>query len=213
MITTIRQVFRDWRMRRSVRRWERVGRPAPPPHLIKQAAIRRYIDLFGLKVFVETGTFRGDMVDAMKSDFDRLYSIELSRELFERARHRFRSYDNVKLIHGDSGVQIARVLTEIDEPTLFWLDGHYSAGETARGEQDTPIMQELQHIFDAPDYGHVVIIDDARCFGENPAYPSIDDLRNFVGTQRTGLEFTIADDSIRITPPEVAGKLPLKNIA
>jgi len=200
-------------MRRSVRRWERVGRPAPPPHLIKQAAIRRYIDLFGLKVFVETGTFRGDMVDAMKSDFDRLYSIELSRELFERARHRFRSYDNVKLIHGDSGVQIARVLTEIDEPTLFWLDGHYSAGETARGEQDTPIMQELQHIFDAPDYGHVVIIDDARCFGENPAYPSIDDLRNFVGTQRTGLEFTIADDSIRITPPEVAGKLPLKNIA
>lgn len=213
MITTIRQVFRDWRMRRSVRRWERVGRPAPPPHLLKQAAIRRYIDLFGLKVFVETGTFRGDMVDAMKSDFDRLYSIELSRELFERARHRFRSYDNVKLIHGDSGVQIARVLTEIDEPTLFWLDGHYSAGETARGEQDTPIMQELQHIFDAPDYGHVVIIDDARCFGENPAYPSIDDLRNFVGTQRTGLEFTIADDSIRITPPEVAGKLPLKNIA
>ncbi len=200
-------------MRRSVRRWERVGRPAPPPHLIKQAAIRRYIDLFGLKVFVETGTFRGDMVDAMKSDFDRLYSIELSRELFERARHRFRSYDNVKLIHGDSGVQIARVLTEIDEPTLFWLDGHYSAGETARGEQDTPIMQELQHIFDAPDYGHVVIIDDARCFGENPAYPSIDDLRNFVGTQRAGLEFTIADDSIRITPPEVAGKLPLKNIA
>jgi hypothetical protein len=110
-------------------------------------------------------------------------------------------------------VQIARVLTEIDEPTLFWLDGHYSAGETARGEQDTPIMQELQHIFDAPDYGHVVIIDDARCFGENPAYPSIDDLRNFVGTQRAGLEFTIADDSIRITPPEVAGKLPLKNIA
>lgn len=213
MITTIRQVFRDWRMRRSVRRWERVGRPAPPPHLIKQAAIRRYIDLFGLKVFVETGTFRGDMVDAMKSDFDRLYSIELSRELFERARHRFRSYDNVKLIHGDSGVQIARVLAEIEEPTLFWLDGHYSAGETARGEQDTPIMQELQHIFDAPDYGHVVIIDDARCFGENPAYPSIDDLRNFVGTQRTGLEFTIADDSIRITPPEVAGKLPLKNIA
>ena len=213
MITTIRQVFRDWRMRRSVRRWERVGRPAPPPHLLKQAAIRRYIDLFGLKVFVETGTFRGDMVDAMKSDFDRLYSIELSRELFERARHRFRSHDNVKLIHGDSGVQIARVLTEIDEPTLFWLDGHYSAGETARGDQDTPIMQELQHIFDAPDYGHVVIIDDARCFGENPAYPSIDDLRNFVGTQRTGLEFTIADDSIRITPPEVAGKLPLKNIA
>ena len=32
-------------------------------------------------------------------------------------------------------------------PAIFWLDGHYSAGITAMGEQATPIFKELTHIF------------------------------------------------------------------
>jgi hypothetical protein len=59
-------------------------------------------------------------------------------------------------------------MQRINKPTLFWLGGHYSAGETAQSHKDTPILEGLQHIFDTPDKGHVVIIDDTRCFGIDP---------------------------------------------
>ncbi len=33
--------------------WERKGRPAPPPHIVKQRAIRSFAKRFGLKILVE----------------------------------------------------------------------------------------------------------------------------------------------------------------
>jgi len=182
--------------------WERKGKPAPPPHIIKQQTIRAHAKKFGLKYLVETGTYCGDMVEAMKKDFDRIYSIELSDELYEGVKKRFKGEETIELIHGDSGIELENIVNRIDQSTLFWLDGHYSAGVTARGDKDTPIYKELDHIFNAEDRGHVVIIDDARCFGADPAYPSIEELSDFVNSKRPDASIKIQDDSIRITPYE-----------
>jgi hypothetical protein len=149
---------------------------------------------------VETGTYRGDMLEAMKHDFEKLYSIELSPELHAEAKTRFKPDKNIELIFGDSGRELARILQRIDRPTLFWLDGHYSAGVTARGEKDTPIFEELRSILLAPDLGHVLIIDDARCFGTDSGYPTIDELKEFVLSRRSGLQIFVECDSIRIVP-------------
>lgn len=48
----------------------------------------------------------------------------------------------------------------------FWLDGHYSARETYKGKQDTPITDELNEIGkNLQNLKKVVImIDDIRCF-------------------------------------------------
>lgn len=213
MLTSLQNKFRQWKQDRKLQQWIRNGRPAPPPHPIKQAAIRDHAQRFGAKILVETGTYLGDMVEAMKSDFDYVYSIELSDDLYQRACQRFENDDHVHLLHGDSGQQIGNVIPHLDAPTLFWLDGHYSAGETAQGEQDTPIWQELQHILDAPDLGHVLLIDDARLFGTDPGYPTVDELREFLLARRPNLDFAIEDDSIRVTPAAVAGELPLKKSA
>jgi len=62
--------------------WERQGRPVPPPHVAKQRVLREYAERYHLKIFVETGTYRGDMVEAMKHLFHKIYSIELSDTLF-----------------------------------------------------------------------------------------------------------------------------------
>jgi hypothetical protein len=51
----------------------------PPPHIVKQQTLRSYSKKFGLNILVETGTLHGDMVEAMKKDFERIYSIELNR--------------------------------------------------------------------------------------------------------------------------------------
>ena len=75
--------------------WEKRGRADQAPHIIKQRELRRFAENYGLRILVETGTYYGDMVEAMKSFFDRIYSIELSAELYERATKRF--YGNKKI--------------------------------------------------------------------------------------------------------------------
>ena len=91
-------------------------------------------------------------------------------------------------------------MERLQQPALFWLDGHYSAGDTARGEKDTPLYEELEQILRAPDLGHVIVIDDARCFGSDPAYPTLPALTAYVRSRRPEVEIAVADDSIRITP-------------
>jgi len=140
------------------------------------------------------------MVDAMKIYFDRIYSIELSKELYEKAVMRFQGVKNIVLINGDSGSEIKKILNKISQPALFWLDSHYSGGVTVRGAKDTPILEELHHIINSKVAGHVIIIDDARCFGQDPAYPSIDELSKFFESQGANVDFVIQDDSIRVTP-------------
>jgi hypothetical protein len=92
------------------------------------------------------------------------------------------------------------LVNKLEGPALFWLDGHYSGGYTARGEEDTPIYKELSCILEAPEKGHVVIIDDARCFGNDPAYPTIEALKKYIKTKRSDLIIEVNGDSIRITP-------------
>jgi hypothetical protein len=150
------------------------------------------------RIFVETGTYRGDMIDALINHFDLIYSIELDKNLHNQARFRFRRYPHVVLIHGDSGLEMESLVNRINEPALFWLDGHYSGGVTAEGVSATPIFNELHHILKDTINGHVVIIDDARHFGVNKGYPSIDQLRAFVLSKRNA-DFSVQDDMIRIS--------------
>ena len=69
--------------------WILRGRPPRSPHLLKQKVVREYGEKFGLKTLVETGTYYGEMVAAMKSRFDRIYSIEFVPALAERATRKF----------------------------------------------------------------------------------------------------------------------------
>lgn len=186
--------------RSAFKTWERNGRPAPPPHLEKQRIIESYAKQYDLKALVETGTYYGDMVEAMKNSFERVYSIELSPMLYAYARKRFRRDSHVELFCGDSGQELEKLVPKLDRPALFWLDAHYSAGVTARADKDTPIFEELSHILNSIERRHVIIIDDARCFGTNPAYPSIDELTKFVQLKRPETEIVLTMDSIRITP-------------
>lgn len=178
--------------------WETRGRPLPPPHLVKQRTLIEYANRFDLKILVETGTFYGDMVEAMKNTFDQIYSIELSGDLHEIVKYRFKGLKNIHLIQGDSGVEIANILEKIDKPTLFWLDGHYSSGITAKGEKETPIFEELKHVLARTDIKKVLVIDDARCFGVDKDYPSIEELKEYIKGKWPESSFQIKNDSIII---------------
>ena len=197
-------VLNRWSAERSSRQeiaeWEKNGKPLPPPHIIKQRTILDFAKRHDVRILVETGTYFGDMVEAMKDKFDRVYSIELSKELHQKATQRFANDENVELIQGDSGIELEKLMSRIDQTAIFWLDGHYSAGVTAMGEQATPIFKELTHIFADDKREHIIIIDDARCFGTDPDYPSLESLSEFVLAKIPNAAIEVDNDSIRIIP-------------
>ena len=188
------------RSKREYDAWMRNGRTGGAPHIVKQRTVSEYAAAYRCPIFVETGTFQGAMVQAMAQRFETIFSIELSDALFERARRRFRSRPHITLLHGDSATVLPPLVKRLDRPALFWLDGHYSAGETARGIKDTPIYEELTSILDVKTPSHVVLIDDARCFVGQHDYPAIDELRAVVAQKRPDLTFDVCDDIIRIAP-------------
>lgn len=181
-------------------RWER-GESPNPPQTVKWKVIDEYAVRYRLKHFVETGTYLGHTLYAMRERFDVLHSIELSQALYDNAQRRFRRTPNVRLWLGDSAKVLPEVLAQLERPALFWLDGHYSEGITARGDKDTPILEELSAIFTHPVRGHVVLIDDARCFTGQNDYPTLDALRAFCERQAPGTSFEAASDIVRLTPP------------
>jgi hypothetical protein len=187
--------------------WEARGRPLPAPARHKQQIILGYAAQFRPRIFIETGTFRGDMVYAVRDAFPVIHSIELSESLYRGARVQFKHDRHIAIHHGDSATVLARLLAGISEPCLFWLDGHYSgphsSGWTARGQQDTPIEQELDAIFRHSVRDHVVLVDDAREF-KGGAYPTIDDVRRRVDQERPEWRVTVEDDIIRMHPDAVS---------
>jgi hypothetical protein len=180
-------------------KWLATGKPVPPPHLIKQRMLLARARKTGVRIMVETGTLAGDLVDAMKDHFGQIYSIEISHELAQKAQQRFRDNSNIRIIEADSAKALAELVPEIHEPALFWLDGHYSGGNTGKGDKVTPIMEELAAIY-ASDQKHVVLIDDARCFGNETDYPSLSKLSSFVRKLRPDASISVANDCIHIMP-------------
>ena len=66
------------------------------------------------------------------------------------------------MIQGDSGKILGSVIASLNAPITFWLDGHWSAGDTAKGESITPLMAELDIIRQHPIKTHTILIDDIR---------------------------------------------------
>lgn len=128
----------------------------------KNDTFKRYLN----PVFVETGTCRGNsVIRALASGFETIHSIELSPRLYYFSSKAFAQNPNVTIHHGDSGKILYDVIKDIDQPITFWLDAHYSGGETERGDVMTPLLAELDQIKNHPMKNHTILIDDMRCCG------------------------------------------------
>ncbi|MBV5329830.1 MAG: hypothetical protein JZU65_19740, partial [Chlorobium sp.] len=119
----------------------------------------------GATSFIETGTYQGDTVNSLVSLFDKLYSIELSDSLYEKAKKKNLDIPSITILHGDSAVRLAESI-ELSKGTfqIFWLDAHYSGEGTARGLSNTPVLKEIETICMAGNSQSIVLIDDIRMF-------------------------------------------------
>lgn len=183
-----------------LRRYETEGFGAPLPSILKHAIIRRVALQNHCVVLVETGTFLGDTPWHLRNRFVEIHTIEIGHELAVLAGNLFKGHSHIHVYEGNSGEVLTQIVPRLKLPTIFWLDGHYSGGLTSGAEVDCPILQELKTIFSQCKVPYTILIDDARAFGHDRGYPTLQTLLNFISKSSHKLDVSIENDIIFATP-------------
>ena len=178
--------------------WEREGWVSPPPYFVRLATLESEARALGAETLIETGTFRGDTTWFFRNRFRKIVTIEVHDQLASLARSRFRNHPQVEVIHGDSSKKLGAVCDTIDGPCLVFLDGHYSSGITGQADQECPVIEELEALFRWLQHPFRIVIDDARLFGTDPAYPPLVRIREWLDHQGGQWTMRVENDAIVI---------------
>ena len=168
-----------------------------------------------LAVFIETGTYEGDSVAAVRPSFRELHTCELSPELHAAATRRFTD-DPAVHCHLGSSPDRLRALAAIhaSHPVMYWLDAHWcSAAHTAGQESQCPLLEELEAI--APLHPKSIVwIDDARYFMAPPpapleaqGWPSFQQVLERLQSLSSNHHLVFANDTILFHPAAIAGEV------
>lgn len=190
-----------------------LSREAAPGRYMSADDRRKVIAKYGqdwhVDILIETGTNNGDTPITLKHQFKMIHTIELEPTLYRTARARLSNLKHVHCHEGDSTEVLPQILKRLNEPAVIWLDGHCSGPGTARGDFDTPVVQELEALFEAVDRGHrhVILVDDARIFAGQPEhndephyadYPTLDWIEELA--LKHDYDYVLLDDIVRLTP-------------
>ena len=144
--------------------------------------------------WIESGTFRGDTTHYLSKRFPHIYSIEPQVEFYKAALNRFKN-QNVTLFNDVSENVLPKLLPTLRGNLNFWLDGHYSEGESFKGNKNCPIKDELNSIevsFDKLEKISIFIDDMSYFISSANDYPSIDYLVDY--SRRLDMKWRIAQD-------------------
>ena len=114
--------------------------------------------------FIETGTYLGFTIFSLEPYFNKLYTIEFSEKYYNTTKSKYNG-DKINFILGDSSIEFVNLLPKINEKCIFFLDGHWSSGDTGKSEKDCPLDEEITHINNLFKNEGIIIIDDFRLFG------------------------------------------------
>jgi len=178
--------------------------------------VERLKRLMPLTVFVETGTFHGDTVAAVRPYFDKLYSVEAVEEHNAIAHRRFASDDAVDIRLGESD-GFLRELSPLlrDASVLYWLDAHWceTGGTNAALATQCPLLEEIAAI-GTLNSNSVVLIDDARYFLSPPPapndpshWPRLDRVLENLRGLSADHEVTVSNDVIIFAPKAIGDEL------
>lgn len=93
-----------------------------------------------------------------------------SQNIFIKKHEKNTNTKNAEFIYGDSRVEIKKLIKKLDEPTIFWLDAHWSGEETYGDTDQCPLIGELE-IINHSRFDNFIFTDDARLFTSPPQPP------------------------------------------
>ena len=164
--------------------WQQRNFSSPAPDYIKRRTLLRN-QIHNLP-WIETGTYKGDTTAFLALNSPEVFTIEPSEKYYLQALARFAHNSKVHVIQGSSEVILEDLVVKIKNGVNFWLDGHYSGGETFLGSSPTPIIAELKiidKVLNRTDFNFMVAIDDIRLFKGSAAhdigYPELKSLVNW----------------------------------
>jgi len=176
--------------------WPVSSYASPSPRAVKWQVLARYGS--PNRPWIETGTYMGRTTKFLAKIGSRVISIEADPQYASRAQNRFLRNPKIRIIHGESDKHIETALESVNEHVNFWLDAHYSGGQTFKGQVDTPIVKELEIIgrFLQGGGSASILIDDFRCFDpdqlEYSHYPSRSFLADWANEH--SLKWTVEQD-------------------
>lgn len=126
-----------------------------------------------IPVVIETGTHRGWGTEAFSKHFKQVYSIELSKELYDYCTETYKHIDNIRFQLGHSPEILTILSNHIKQKYFLFLDAHGSGGDTTFhegvGRMGSPAIQEILACKNNPP--EYIVIDDLQDFDLIPSYP------------------------------------------
>ena len=174
---------------------------------INKGLVAEMVKSYDVPNFVETGTYLGDTSHWASGLFKEVHTVEISESLYEKAKARFGNVNNMHFYLGDSKKLVPEIVSNIEGPALYWLDGHWCGRNTGGKFNECPIMDELEHA--TRNQGSILLIDDYRYFlGPNPYdygenYPTLQSIVKFIHERLPNHYLTFHDDTIICVPNEL----------
>ena len=128
--------------------------PTGPP----EDLVLRLRDAAGATHFIEGGTFRGKTARWAAGHFDRVITIEAAPGVFQRLSPEHGTHANITFLLGDTRELLPDIVGHLTSPAVFWLDSHWSAGDTFGQGDECPLLRELE-IINPSALDHVLLID------------------------------------------------------
>jgi len=132
--------------------------------------------------FIETGTFGGFTSVWASTVFKKVFTVELSEEMYNIVSNKYKYINNICFSQGNSVDFLKTLLPELGNSCVFWLDAHFSECGTAGGSQKHTLIDEINTINEYSLYKDFIFIDDFRliCYpwmqSDNIYWPTITDV-------------------------------------
>ena len=142
---------------------------------ISKEVLSKYIG----DVFVETGSSTGNGIKtALDCGFKEIYSCEPNLDLCKVCVNRFQGLEEVHLFNMESTQFLKEYFTmNCVSNATYWLDSHINSKRDQVYNKPSPILDELNIIFEmSPDSDYTILIDDVRLFRKSKWGVKLEDI-------------------------------------
>ena len=157
-------------------------------------------------VAVETGTYKGKTTKILAHFADSVTTIEADSGYYQRSKQILQQFNNITILHGDSGLVIESAMPSSQINCMLWLDAHYSGGNTAGILNHCPLINELDHILSTRSASNtVILVDDSRGLIGKSGWPLLSELIGLLS--QSGFSSIIIDDVLIASSVESLGTI------